>query len=452
MPEIREQEQNLEHLDALIELQQSGSISEVREMLKALHPAEIALLLESLSPAERESIWQLLSLESKGKVLVHLNSEVRPPLIKPMAPQELVEATKDLDLDDLVDFLQDLPDSVIRQVLYSFDARRREQVKEALAYPEDSAGGLMNVDTVSVRADITLDVVIRYLRWQGEIPETTDSLMVIDRTGRYLGILPLTELLIKSPELHVSEVFQTKVEGIPADMPAQNVAKLFERRDLVSAPVVDEEGQLLGRITIDDVVDVIRDEADHSFMSMAGLSEESDVFAPVVASSRRRAVWLGVNLITAFLAAWVIGLFDATIEKLVALAVLMPVVASMGGIAGSQTLTLVIRGMAIGQVGDSNAKRLLVKEFAVGALNGIIWALVVAAVAVAWFDDVMLGCIIGVAILINMTCAALAGVSIPLFLRRIDIDPALAGGVILTTVTDVVGFLAFLGLAALILV
>ena len=452
MPELNEQEQHFERLEALIELQQQGSVSSVRDMLKDLHSAEIALLLESLPPAERESIWQLLPLKSKGRVLVHLSSEVRPPLIKPMAPQELVEATKELDLDDLVDFLQDLPDSVIRQVLYSFDARRREQVKEALAYSEDSAGGLMNIDTVSVRADITLDVVIRYLRWQGEIPETTDSLMVIDRTGRYLGVLPLTELLIKSPDLHVSEVFTSKIEGIPADTPAKKVAKLFERRDLVSAPVVDEEGRLLGRITIDDVVDVIRDEADHSFMSMAGLSEESDIFAPVVASSRRRAVWLGVNLVTAFLAAWVIGLFDATIEKLVALAVLMPVVASMGGIAGSQTLTLVIRGMAIGQVGDSNAKRLLLKEFAVGSLNGVIWAFVVAAVAIAWFDDVLLGCIIGVAILINMMCAAIAGVSIPLILRRMSIDPALAGGVILTTVTDVVGFLAFLGLAALLLV
>ncbi len=452
MPEIKEQEQNLERLDTLISLLQQGSVNDVRSMLEELHPAECALLLESLSPAERESVWQLLPLENKGEVLIHLNCEVRPPLIKPMAPQELVEATKGLDLDDLVDFLQDLPDSVIRQVLYSFDARRRDQVKEALAYPEDSAGGLMNIDTVSVRADITLDVVLRYLRWQGEIPETTDSLMVIDRTGRYLGVLPLTELLIKAPELLVSDVFKADLEGIAADMSAKEVAKLFERRDLVSAPVIDEEGRLLGRITIDDVVDVIRDEADHSFMSMAGLSEESDVFAPVVASSRRRAVWLGVNLVTAFLAAWVIGLFDATIEKLVALAVLMPVVASMGGIAGSQTLTLVIRGMAIGQVGDSNAKRLLAKEFAVGALNGIIWALVVAAVSVAWFDDMWLGGVIGIAILINLMCAALAGVTIPLFLRRMNIDPALAGGVILTTVTDVVGFLAFLGLAAILLV
>ena len=276
--------------------------------------------------------------------------------------------------------------------------------------------------------------------------------MVIDRTGRYLGVLPLIDLLIKSPDLHVLEVYNSKVEGIPATMPESEVAKLFEHRDFLSAPVIDEYGRLLGRITVDDVVDVIRDGADHSFMSMAGLSDESDVFAPVIASSRRRAVWLGVNLLTAFLAAWVIGLFDATIEKLVVLAVLMPVVASMGGIAGSQTLTLVIRGMALGQVGDSNARRLLAKEFAVGVVNGVIWALVVSAVVVAWFDDMMLGTVIGAAILINLMCAALAGVTIPLVLRRMEIDPALAGGVILTTATDVIGFLTFLGLAALLLV
>ncbi len=452
MPEVKEHEQNIERVEALIALLHAGSVSDIRRMLDELHPSENALLLESLPASERESVWQLMPLERKGEVLVYLNSEVRSPLIKPMAPQELAEATKALDLDDLVDFLQELPDAVIRQVLYSFDTHRREQIKTVLAYPEDSAGGLMNVDTISVRADITLGVVVRYLRWQKRIPDNTDSLMVIDRTGRYLGVLPLIELLVKSPDLHVLDVYNSKIEGIPASMPANEVAKLFEHRDFVSAPVIDEYGRLLGRITVDDVVDVIREGVDHSFMSMAGLSEASDVFAPALTSSRRRAIWLGVNLLTAFLAAWVIGLFDATIEKLVVLAVLMPVVASMGGIAGSQTLTLVIRGMALGQVGDSNARRLLVKELAVGAVNGVVWALVVAAIVIAWFDDLMLGGVMGTAILVNLMCAALAGVIIPLVLRRMDIDPALAGGVILTTVTDVIGFLTFLGLAALLLV
>jgi len=452
LPEVKEHEQNIERVEALIALLHAGSVTDIRRMLDELHPSENALLLESLPASERESVWQLMPLERKGDVLVYLNPEVRSPLIKPMAPQELAEATKELDLDDLVDFLQELPDAVIRQVLYSFDAHRREQIKTVLAYPEDSAGGLMNVDTVSVRADITLGVVVRYLRWQKRIPDNTDSLMVIDRTGRYLGVLPLIELLVKNPDLHVLDVYNSKIEGIPASMPANEVAKLFEHRDFVSAPVIDEYGRLLGRITVDDVVDVIREGVDHSFMSMAGLSETSDVFAPALTSSRRRAIWLGVNLLTAFLAAWVIGLFDATIEKLVVLAVLMPVVASMGGIAGSQTLTLVIRGIALGQVGDSNARRLLAKELAVGAVNGVVWALVVAAIVIAWFDDVMLGGVIGTAILVNLMCAAFAGVIIPLVLQRMDIDPALAGGVILTTVTDVIGFLTFLGLAALLLV
>ncbi len=452
MPEVKEHEQNIERVEALIALLHAGSVTDIRRMLDELHPSENALLLESLPASERESVWQLMPLERKGDVLVYLNPEVRSPLIKPMAPQELAEATKELDLDDLVDFLQELPDAVIRQVLYSFDTHRREQIKTVLAYPEDSAGGLMNVDTVSVRADITLGVVVRYLRWQKRIPDNTDSLMVIDRTGRYLGVLPLIELLVKNPDLHVLDVYNSKIEGIPASMPANEVAKLFEHRDFVSAPVIDEYGRLLGRITVDDVVDVIREGVDHSFMSMAGLSETSDVFAPALTSSRRRAIWLGVNLLTAFLAAWVIGLFDATIEKLVVLAVLMPVVASMGGIAGSQTLTLVIRGIALGQVGDSNARRLLAKELAVGAVNGVVWALVVAAIVIAWFDDVMLGGVIGTAILVNLMCAAFAGVIIPLVLQRMDIDPALAGGVILTTVTDVIGFLTFLGLAALLLV
>ncbi|HEX9803673.1 MAG TPA: magnesium transporter, partial [Gammaproteobacteria bacterium] len=268
----------------------------------------------------------------------------------------------------------------------------------------------------------------------------------------YLGLLPLTTLLTANPDSNVADIMSRAGEGIRADTPAQGVANLFEHRDLISAPVVDEEGKLLGRITIDDVVDVIRDKADHDFMGMAGLNEEEDIFAPVIASSRRRAVWLGINLLTALLASWVIGQFDATIEKLVALAVLMPVVASMGGIAGSQTLTLVIRAMALGQVSSSNARRLLRKELTVGLLNGMVWALVLALVAGLWFDNTALAVVIGAAIVINLFVAALSGATIPLLLRKLGADPALAGSVVLTTVTDVIGFLAFLGLAAAFLV
>jgi magnesium transporter len=330
--------------------------------------------------------------------------------------------------------------------------QHRQRLEAVMSFSSDTAGGLMNTDTITVRADISLDVVLRYLRFRGEIPDMTDNLIVVNREGKFLGTIQLTDLLTEDPSLTVAEIMARDVEAIPATTAARDVANLFERRDLVSAPVVDENGNLLGRITIDDVVDVIREEANHSIMSMAGLNEEDDMFAPVIRSSRRRTVWLGINLLTALLASWVIGNFEHTIQHLVALAVLMPIVASMGGIAGSQTLTLVIRGIALGQVGGANARKLLNKELAVGALNGLVWALVVGFVAFAWFSDTQLSIILGLAMLLNLVVAALAGATIPLILHKMGIDPALAGGVVLTTVTDVVGFLAFLGMATWFLV
>lgn len=452
MSEVLEQEANIERIELVESLLQEGTLAEVCDLLEEFHPAETAHLIEALPPDERLMVWELLDIEEKGDVLAYLRDEVRRPLIATMSRENLITVAKSLDLDDLVDFLQELPDSVINMVLQSMDAQHRRRIEAVLSYPEDSAGGLMNTDAISVRADITLDVVQRYLRWLEDIPESTDSLMVVNRHGKYLGILRLTDLLTRDPGLTVAEVFSPEVEGIPATMAAEEVVALFHQRDLVSAPVVDDVGKLLGRITIDDVVDVIRDNADHSLMSMAGLSEENDMFAPVIKSSRQRAVWLGINLLTAFLASWVIGLFGATIEKLVALAILMPIVASMGGVAGSQTLTLVIRGMALGQLGESNTRRLIAKEIAVGTVNGMVWALVVGGVAAVWFDDVMLGVVIGMAIVINLFAAAFAGTWIPLILRRLGIDPALAGSVVLTTVTDVVGFMSFLGLATLMLI
>jgi magnesium transporter len=320
-----------------------------------------------------------------------------------------------------------------------------------LSYPEDTAGGLMNVDTITVRPNVTLDVVLRYLRWRGSLPDATDQLIVVDRDDNYLGLLPITTLLIRSPSLSVTEAMNNAEPAINANKPASEVAKLFEQRDLLSAPVVNDAGKLLGRITIDDVVDVIRDSADHSLLGLAGLDEHDDMFAPVMVTSRNRAGWLGINLLTALLASWVIGLFEATIDKIVVLAVLMPIVASMGGIAGSQTLTIVIRGIALGRVGSANARRLMAKEVAVGMFNGVLWALVVAGVAVLWFGDYRIGAILGVAIVINLVFAAFAGAVIPLLLRRFGADPALGGSVILTTITDVVGFMAFLGLATLFL-
>ena len=441
-----EQHATQEHLQSLKDALASGAAGRVRRLLANLHPAEIAHILESLPKGPRTILWELVDPEVHGEVLLHVNDEVRSGLIEEMETGELVAATEGLDTDDLADLLQDLPGTVIHEVLRSMDLQNRQRLESVLSYPEDTAGGLMNVDTITVRADVTLDVVLRYLRLRGEIPDLTDSLMVVDRYDKYLGVLPLSTLLTQDPDLTVAEVMEKDVEGIPADMPAVQVAKLFEDRDLVSAPVVDENGKLLGRITIDDVVDVIRDEADHNMMSMAGLDEEDDIFAPVVPSARRRAVWLGINLLTAFLASWVIGLFEGTIQKAVALAVLMPIVASMGGIAGSQTLTIVIRGLALGQIGKSNSRWLMFKELAVGSLNGLLWALVVAVIAMAWFQDYHIGLIIGLALVINLVVAALAGFSIPLLLRRFGIDPALAGSVLLTTITDVVGFMTFLGL------
>ena len=447
--ELEQSNKSDERLQAFSDLLENGTLAEVEQELHELHPAEIAHLLESLPHDQRDAVWELVVPEQGGDVLLEVNDEVRERLIRDMDSSELLAATEGLETDDLVDILSDLPDAITEQVLESMDEQHRVRLEAVMSFPEDTAGGLMNTDTITVRADITLDVVQRYLRRIGEIPEMTDRLIVTDRDDIYLGQLTLTDLLIKSPDTHVSDIMISELEGIDANMPERGVAQLFEKRNLVSAPVINEEGKLLGRITIDDVVDVIRDEAEHNLMIRAGLSEEDDMFAPVVTSSRRRTLWLGINLLTALLASWVIGHFDATIEKLVALAILMPIVASMGGIAGNQTLTLMIRGIALGQVSKSNARKLLNKELMVGALNGTIWALIVAAVVVFWFDDYLLGSIIAAAMMINLIVAALAGATIPLLLKRMGIDPALAGGVVLTTVTDVIGFLAFLGLAAL---
>jgi magnesium transporter len=449
---MAENDQRPTYLRRLRRALERGTFQNVRRMLGALHPAEVADLLESLPPAERKVVWELVEPDSSGEVLLHVNDEVRAGLIQEMEPEDLLAATEGLDLDDLADLLQDLPEAVSAELLHSMDLQNRQRLEAVLSYPEDSAGGLMNTDMITVRADVSLDVVLRYLRLRGSIPEQTDSLMVVDRGDRYLGILPIQHLLIGQPEVTVAEVMVKDFDPIPAALAAEDVARRFEQYDLVSAPVIGPDGCLLGRITIDDVVDVIRTEAEHSIMSMAGLNEDEDIFAPVVPSSRRRAVWLGINLVTAFMAAWVIGLFEGVLAKVVALAVLMPIVASMGGIAGSQTLTLVIRGLALGHVENSNARLLMFKELAVGFLNGLMWAVVVAGMAVLWFGNVTIGGIIGAAILINLLCAALAGVGIPLLLRRFGIDPALAGSVILTTVTDIVGFFAFLGLATLLLV
>jgi magnesium transporter len=437
-------------LAALRSALEQGSMRHGQRMINSMHPAEIASLIESLPPAKREIVWEFVDPELEGDVLIELNEEVRAELIGGMDAEELIAATEGMEVDDLADLIGDLPETLNQRVLRSMDAQDRERLNAVLGFGEDSAGGLMNLDTVTVRPDVTLEVVMRYMRIRGELPERTDRLFVVNRHDKYLGGLDITRLLTEDPERTVGELMSS-LEGIAPETPAREVAKLFEDRDLVSAPVVSGDGKLLGRITVDDVVDVIREEADHSVMSMAGLHEDEDLFAGVRTTVRRRVIWLAINLATAVFAANVVGLFEATIEKVVALAVLMPIVASMGGIAGSQTLVLIIRGLALGQVETANARWLLVREIMVGLLNGVLLAGLVGIAAGLWFHKWTLGVIIFSALMINLFAAAMAGVGVPLILRKMGIDPALAGSVVLTTVTDTVGFASLLGLGALFL-
>ena len=435
----------------LIENISDGSLAAARQVMTAMHPAEIADALESLPPARRQILWDLIEIDLEGDILMEVGDEVRESLVRDMDMEELLAAAEQLDLDDMADFVQSLPEKLTSDILAGMDRQERERLEQVLAYPEDSAGGLMNLDTITVRGNVTLDVVLRFLRRRGDIPRHTDRLWVTDRYGRYQGELSLRLLLTSNPDTLVSDVLTQKTEPLNVLTSEHDVARLFEDFDLISAPVVDEQNQLLGRVTIDDVVDVIREEAEQSILSRAGLNQEDDIFAPVLRSTRKRALWLGVNLLTALLASWVIAQFEGTLERVVTLAVLMSIVPSMGGIAGSQTLTLVIRGQALNQINKNNLRDLLTREVAIGLLNGILWALAIATLVWLWFGDPQIGLIIGVALIANLVTAAYAGAMLPITMRKLGIDPALAGGVALTTVTDVVGLTVFLGLATLLL-
>ncbi len=438
-----------EALDQLSTALESGTFIDIRRMLNGLSPADVAHLLESSPPKFRNIIWQMVESDQEGEVLGELGDDLRGNFLERMDAEQVAALTEGLEDDDIADILQQVPDRVTFEVLNAMDQQDRARLESVMFYPDDVAGGLMNTDTITIRARLTLDVVLRYLRRHDEIPAMTDNLLVVNRADQFIGLLPLRTLLVSDPSATVREMMVTDIQPIPVDMPDSEVARLFERNDWVSAPVVDDHGKLLGRITIDDVVDVIREDADHSFMSMAGLDEEEDTFAPVTKAAPRRAIWLGINLITAFIAASMINLFSDTIEKVVALAVLMPIVASMGGIAGTQTLTVLVRGIAMGQVVKSNQAWLINREVLIGLFNGILWAAVVAVAASLWFDDWNIGFIMAAALVINLVTAGLVGAILPLLLTRLKIDPALAGGVVLTTVTDVVGFVSFLGLATI---
>ncbi|WDE04419.1 magnesium transporter [Thalassomonas viridans] len=451
MPETSEQEFNQQRLQEVNEALGSGMFVYVRKLLHNLPAYDLALILESSTAKSRPVLWQLIEPDNQGEVLEELSEEVRKGILKSMRPEKVAAVAEGMDVDDLAEVLRTLPDSVYREVLNSMDSQDRARVETALSFDEDTAGGIMNTDTITLRPDVTVDVVLRYLRLKGTLPEATDSFYVVDRHDRFIGVVSLSALVTAKTEVVVSNLIDAEVEAIAADMPETDVAQLFERYDWLSAPVVDEEGHLLGRITIDDVIDIIREDAEHSMMSMAGLDDEADTFAPVIKSTSQRSIWLGVNLITALFAVAVSSQFEELLSILPILAILNSLVPSMGGVAGNQTLTLVIRGIALGHVGDSNARSLLYKELAVGFLNGLIWAVLIASFVALWKQDLMLGGVIAFAMLMNLTVAGLAGVVIPLLLKKLSIDPALAGSVILTTITDVVGIFAFLGTATLLL-
>jgi len=436
------------NLELLREKLDSGRMRAAGIMVNSLHPSEVARLLESLPLKDRAVLWEMVDNDLEGDVLVEVAEEVRDGLLDGMGTDELIAATEGMEVDDLADLLGDLPETVTQEVLQSLDKQDHERLKQVLAFDEESAGGMMNVDVVTVRPDVTLEVVGRYLRVVDEIPDGTDSIFVVSRDNTYIGSLFLSRLLTHDPDDMVANVMSTDLIPIPAHTPSNQVVWEFENRDLLSAPVIDDDYRVLGRITVDDVVDVIRDEAEHALMGAVGLDEEDDMFAPVVKSATRRALWLGVNLCTAFVAAAVVETFQTTLDAIVLLAVLMPIVPSMGGVAGTQSLVIITRAIALGQINRANAAGIFRKEVLVGVLNGFGWAIVVSLFAYLWFGDWRIGGIIGAAMIINLIIAASAGFFIPLFLKRMNIDPALAGGVVLTTVTDVIGYTAFLGLGA----
>ena len=441
-----------EQVSNIIAALNAGKFVSVRKILHETPAPDVALLLESSPTKTRDDLWQLIDPDFHGDVLEELSEDVRNGIIAKMMPDTVVDALEDMDTDDLAETLSTLPDEVLQDILTSMDSQDRHRAEQALSYGEETAGFIMNTDTITLRPDVAIDVILRYLRLRGELPENTDTFYVVNRSDVLIGSVPVTRLITSSPDVTVAEIMDEEPEVIGVGMPDDQVASLFERYNWLSAPVVDDNHHLVGRITIDDVVDIIREDAEHSMMSMAGLDDEEDTFAPALQSTQRRSIWLGVNLVTALLAAMVSDMFEQTLSQLAVLAILNTIVTSMGGVAGNQTLTLVIRGMALGHVNDSNAKFLISKELLIGFLNGIIWATLIASVVALWKQDFMLGVIIAFAMLVNMIAAGLAGATLPLIMKKLKIDPALAGSVILTTITDVIGIFAFLGTATLFLI
>ncbi len=425
-------------------------IDEIKGLLNELTTSEVAHLLESAPPKKRKELFALIDTKYEGDVLFEVGEEIQQDLVSNISNEELSAAVEPLELDEKVDILQNLPEDRMLKVLSKMSLMDRNRVEESLIYPDDTAGGLLNNDVISVRPENTLEVVLRYLRSHGELPENTDKIFVVSKENLYLGELLISKLITSEPSSTVEEVMDQSVDPIIFNQEDKEVARIFEREDLVSIAVLNDENKLIGRITIDDVVDVIMEDADQNILGMAGIAE--DTFAPPGRAAKSRVFWLSINLLTAFIAAFTINIFQDTLDKIVYLAVLMPIVASMGGVAATQTLTIVIRGLTLDQINTSNMSWLFKRELAVSIINGIVLAILVGGATYLWFGDVKLGFLISGALIINLISSVIAGIFVPLFLRKMKQDPAIAGSVVVTTVTDVIGFFSFLGLATLFLI
>ncbi|WP_342244802.1 magnesium transporter [Pseudomonas sp. OTU5201] len=440
-----------QHRDLVENLVHRQNLAELQRKLDELHPADIAHILEALPLSDRLTVWQLVKAERDGDILLEVSDAVRESLIADMDDHELLAAAKEMDADELADLAPELPRDVIHELMESLDAQQRERVRSVLSYEEDQVGALMDFEMVTIRDDVTLEVVLRYLRRLKELPGHTDKLFVVDYDGILQGVLPIKRLLVNDPDKQVAEVMATDPVSFHPDEDAYDAAQAFERYDLVSAPVVDKNGKLIGRLTIDEMVDLIREESETEVLNMAGLREEEDIFASVWKSVGNRWAWLAVNLITAFIASRVIGLFEGSIEKLVALAALMPIVAGIGGNSGNQTITMIVRAMALDQMGTGNTSRLVRKELGVALINGLVWGGVIGLVAYYLYGSWSLGVVMTGAMTLNLLLAALMGVLIPMTLVRMGRDPAMGSSVMITAMTDSGGFFIFLGLATLFL-
>ncbi|MEQ6327224.1 magnesium transporter [Pseudomonas chengduensis] len=440
-----------QHHDRVENLVHRQNLVELQRKLEDLHPADIAHILEALPLDERLTVWQLVKSERDGDILLEVSDAVRETLIADMDDHEILAAAKDLDADELADLAPELPRDVVHELMESLDAQQRERVRSALSYEEDQVGALMDFEMVTIREDVSLEVVLRYLRRLKELPGHTDKLFVVDYDGVLKGVLPIKRLLVNDPDKQVGEVMADDPVSFHPDEDGYDAAQAFERYDLISAPVVDKNGKLIGRLTIDEMVDLIREESESEVLNMAGLREEEDIFASVWKSVRNRWAWLAINLVTAFLASRVIGLFEGSIEKLVALAALMPIVAGIGGNSGNQTITMIVRAMALDQVSTGNTKRLVRKELGVSLINGILWGGVIGAVAYGLYGSWSLGVVMTAAMTLNLLLAALMGVLIPMTLARLGRDPAMGASVMITAMTDSGGFFIFLGLASIFL-